>query len=162
MSKILINQYYQNLDRTLQYGKSHNEQSIRNHFWHLLNDYARKLNYEVIPEVAIMGTLGKKVYPDGTVKNLWGLDIGLWESFRVLKIYSTRSGLLPFSIYFAPSCIGVFHSKLLSSLKKSAELSSCAFLFPIDFFPVFLYHHIHNFIRNNNHFFRCFAFEPFD
>lgn len=80
MSKILINQYYQNLDRTLQYGKSRNEQSIRNHFWHLLNDYARKSNYEVVPEVAVMGTRGKKVYPDGTVKNLWGLDIGLWES----------------------------------------------------------------------------------
>lgn len=80
MSKILINQYYQNLDRTLQFGKSHNEQSIRNHFWHLLNDYARKSNYEVVPEVAVMGTRGKKVYPDGTVKNLWGLDIGLWES----------------------------------------------------------------------------------
>jgi len=80
MSKILINQYYQNLDRTLQFGKSRNEQSIRNHFWALLNEYARKLNYEVIPEVAVMGTKGRKVHPDGTVKNLWGLDIGLWES----------------------------------------------------------------------------------
>jgi predicted helicase len=80
MSKIIINQYYQNLDRTLQFGKSRNEQSIRNHFWYLLNEYARKFNYEVIPEVAVMGTKGKKVYPDGTVKNLWGLDIGLWES----------------------------------------------------------------------------------
>jgi predicted helicase len=80
MSKILINQYYQNLDRTLQYGKSRNEQSIRNHFWALLNEYARKFNYEVIAEVAVMGTKGKKVHPDGTVKNLWGLDIGLWES----------------------------------------------------------------------------------
>jgi predicted helicase len=80
MSTVLINQYYQNLDRTLQFGKSRNEQSIRNHFWSLLNDYARKLNYEVVAEVAIMGTKGKKVYPDGTVKNLWGLDIGLWES----------------------------------------------------------------------------------
>ena len=27
-----------------------------------------------------MGTKGKKVNPDGAVKNLWGLDIGLWES----------------------------------------------------------------------------------
>ena len=80
MSKILINQYYQNLDRTLQFGKSRNEQSIRNHFWVLLNDYARKFNYDVVPEVAVMGTKGKKVHPDGTVKNLWGLDIGLWES----------------------------------------------------------------------------------
>lgn len=80
MSKILINQYYQNLDRTLQFGKSRNEQSIRNHFWHLLNDYARKSNYEVVPEVLVMGTRGQKVRPDGVVKNLWGLDIGLWES----------------------------------------------------------------------------------
>ena len=80
MSKLLINQYYQNLDRTLQYGKSTNEQSIRNHFWSLLNEYARKYNYEVIPEIPVMGTKGKKVYPDGTAKNLWGLDIGYWES----------------------------------------------------------------------------------
>jgi len=46
----------------------------------LLNEYARKFNYDVVPEVAVMGTKGKKVHPDGTVKNLWGLDIGLWES----------------------------------------------------------------------------------
>jgi len=45
-----------------------------------LNEYARKLNYDVVAEVAVMGTKGKKVHPDGTVKNLWGLDIGLWES----------------------------------------------------------------------------------
>jgi hypothetical protein len=49
MSKIFINQYYQNLDRTLQFGKSRNEQSIRNHFWSLLNEYAGKFNHEVIP-----------------------------------------------------------------------------------------------------------------
>ena len=72
MSKLLINQYYHNLDRTLQFGKSRNEQSIRNHFWSLLNEYARKFNYEVIPEVAVMGTRGKKVHPDGTVKNPLG------------------------------------------------------------------------------------------
>jgi hypothetical protein len=46
----------------------------------LLNEYAGKFNYDVVPEVAVMGTKGKKVHPDGTVKNLWGLDIGLWES----------------------------------------------------------------------------------
>lgn len=80
MSKILINQYYQDIDRTLQYGRSSNEQAIRNHFWVLLNSYARKFNYEVVPEVAVMGTKGKIVHPDGTVKNLWGLDIGFWES----------------------------------------------------------------------------------
>ena len=80
MSKILIHQYYNNLDRAVQFGKSLNEQSIRNHFWNLLNEYARKQNYEVVTEVTCMGTKGKKVYPDGIIKNLFGLDIGLWES----------------------------------------------------------------------------------
>jgi len=80
MSLLSIQQYYQNLDRTLQFGKTSNEQSIRNHFWALLNEYARQYHYEVIAEVFTMGTLGKKVYPDGTVKNLWGLDVGYWES----------------------------------------------------------------------------------
>ncbi|MHC1739190.1 MAG: type ISP restriction/modification enzyme [Ignavibacteriaceae bacterium] len=80
MSLDQINQYYHNLDRAIQYGKSPNEQSVRNYFWMLLNDYARKYNYEVIPEVPTLGTKGKKVYPDGTIKNAWGLDIGHWES----------------------------------------------------------------------------------
>ncbi len=80
MSKLLINQYYNNLERAVQFGKSLNEQSVRNHFWSLLNEYARKHNYEVVPEVACMGTKGRKVHPDGIVKNLFGLDIGLWES----------------------------------------------------------------------------------
>ncbi len=80
MSKVLINQYYTNLERALQFGKSTNEQSIRNHFWNLLNDYARKQNYEVVTEVSCQGTKGAKVRPDGIVKNLFGLDIGLWES----------------------------------------------------------------------------------
>jgi predicted helicase len=80
MSIILINQYYNNLDRAIHFGKSKNEQSIRNHFWNLLNDYARKLNYEVVTEVSCQGTKGAKVRPDGILKNLFGLDIGLWES----------------------------------------------------------------------------------
>ena len=80
MSRVLINQYYNNLDRAIQFGKSTNEQSVRMSFWILLNDYARKQNHEVIPEVFCIGTKGKKVYPDGIVKNLFGLDIGLWES----------------------------------------------------------------------------------
>jgi len=80
MSKALINQYYNNLDRSIQFGKSLNETSIRNHFWILLNDYARKQNYEVVTEISCMGTKGKKMYSDGILKNLFSLDIGLWES----------------------------------------------------------------------------------
>lgn len=80
MSKILINQYYTNLDRALQFGKSSNEDVIKSYFWMLLNEYARKNNYEVVREVYCMGTRGHKVKPDGLLKNLWGLDVGCWES----------------------------------------------------------------------------------
>jgi predicted helicase len=80
MSKVLIQQYYNNLDRAVQFGKTTNESSVKYHFWNLLNDYARKQNYEVVTEAACVGTKGKSVRPDGILKNLFGLDIGLWES----------------------------------------------------------------------------------
>ncbi len=80
MSKQLINQYYNNLDRAIQFGKSTNETAIRHTFMNLLNSYAKKNNYELVPEVWCLGTKGRKVRPDGIVKNLFGLDIGLWES----------------------------------------------------------------------------------
>ncbi|HNQ77647.1 MAG TPA: N-6 DNA methylase [Acidobacteriota bacterium] len=80
MSKLLINEYYENVERAYKYGKSRNELAIRTPFLNLLNAYARTLNYEVVPELYVMGAYGKKVKPDGVVKNLWGLDVGLWES----------------------------------------------------------------------------------
>jgi len=80
MSKILINQYYNNLERAVTFGKSKNEMSIRSPFWMLLNEYAHKQNYEVVQESYCDGTIGKKIRADGIVKNRFGLDIGLWES----------------------------------------------------------------------------------
>lgn len=80
MSKLLINQYYNQLDKVKQYGGSHNETSIRNSFFNLLNEYAHKKNLELIPELATMGTKGKKVRPDGVLKNALRLEYGLWES----------------------------------------------------------------------------------
>ena len=80
MSKQLIQEYYNNYDRAIQFGKTKNEQSIRNYFWILLNHYAHKQNYELVTEVSTQGTKGVKVRPDGILKNLFGLDNGLWES----------------------------------------------------------------------------------
>lgn len=65
MSRVLINKYYNNIDRAIQHGKSRNETAVRNYFWMLLNEYAQEKNYEVIPEVAALGTNGVKVYPTG-------------------------------------------------------------------------------------------------
>lgn len=80
MSKPLINQYYNQLDRSFQFSKSKNEDTIKSYFWMLLNDYAHKNNYEVVREVYCMGTKGSKVKPDGILKTLWGIDVGYWES----------------------------------------------------------------------------------
>jgi len=80
MSKPLIQQYYNQLDRSFQFSKSKNEDTIKSYFWMLLNDYAHRQNYEVVREVVTMGTKGAKVRPDGILKNLWGIEIGLWES----------------------------------------------------------------------------------
>jgi predicted helicase len=80
MSKLLINQYYNQLDKVKQYGGSYNETSIRNSFFNLLNEYAHKKNLELIPELATMGTRGKTVRPDGILKNALRLEYGLWES----------------------------------------------------------------------------------
>jgi predicted helicase len=80
MSKIAINQYYKSLERAIQFGKTKNETSVRIAFQNLINDYARKLNYELVAEIYVQGTTGRNVRPDGALKNLWGLDMGLWES----------------------------------------------------------------------------------
>jgi predicted helicase len=80
MSKPLIQQYYNQLDRSFDFSKSKNEETIKSYFWMLLNDYAHRQNYEIVREVTTMGTKGAKVRPDGILKNLWGIEIGLWES----------------------------------------------------------------------------------
>ena len=80
MSRLLINQYYTALDRTIQYGGSRNETSIRTAFVTLINEYAQKRNLYLITELAVKGTLGKAVYPDGILKNALRLDFGYWES----------------------------------------------------------------------------------
>lgn len=80
MSITLIQQYYTKLENTVKFGKSINEQSIRIHFLNLLNEYARIYNYEVVSELFCMGTKGKNVKPDGILKNIFSLDIGIWES----------------------------------------------------------------------------------
>ncbi|MFI5186270.1 MAG: hypothetical protein ACHQF0_06070 [Chitinophagales bacterium] len=68
MSNPLINQYYNQLERSFQYSKSKNEDTIKSYFWMLLNDYAHRNNYEVVREVYCMGTKGNKVKPDGILK----------------------------------------------------------------------------------------------
>jgi predicted helicase len=80
MSKVLINKYYADLEKAIRISGSLNEDTLKNYFWMLLNEYAHKQNYEVIREAYCQGTGGKKVKPDGLIKTSFRLDIGLWEA----------------------------------------------------------------------------------
>ncbi|OGU82522.1 MAG: DNA methyltransferase [Ignavibacteria bacterium RBG_16_35_7] len=80
MSLQLINQYYTKREKLIQFGGSKNELSIRDAFKDLLNHYAEKKNLMLVPEIAVQGTKGAKVKPDGTLKNALRLDYGYWES----------------------------------------------------------------------------------
>lgn len=80
MSIQLINQYYTKRDKLIQFGGSKNELSIRDAFKDLLNHYAEKKSLMLVPEIAVQGTKGAKVKPDGTLKNALRLDYGYWES----------------------------------------------------------------------------------
>jgi hypothetical protein len=68
MSIQLINQYYNQREKLIQYGGSRNELSIRDAFRDLLNHYADKKNLMLISEVRVQGTKGEKVQLDGTLE----------------------------------------------------------------------------------------------
>ncbi len=79
MSLQLINQYYSQVERYIQYGGSRHEQSLRNAFYQLLENYAHTQSLELIAELEHRVN-GSVVYPDGTLKDALRQDRGYWES----------------------------------------------------------------------------------
>ncbi|MDM8539987.1 N-6 DNA methylase [Desulfococcaceae bacterium HSG9] len=77
MSKLIINQYYNEIDRYKRYGGTGNESSVRRAFANLLETYCRTKNLVLVDEIALK-TSQKR--PDGTVKDALSLDWGHWES----------------------------------------------------------------------------------
>lgn len=80
MSKALITQYYNRLDKLIQFGGTKKETSVRNEFYNLLSHYAEKRSLVLVAELPVRGTKGKDVTPDGTLKNVLRLEYGHWES----------------------------------------------------------------------------------
>jgi predicted helicase len=80
MSKTLITQYYNRLDKLIQFGGTRKETSVRNEFYNLLSHYAEKRNLVLVAELPVRGTKGRDVTPDGTLKNVLRLEYGYWES----------------------------------------------------------------------------------
>ena len=80
MSLQLIQQYYNTLEKALQYGGSHNEGALRFAFQTLLSHYAEGKGLQLIPELDYKPPHGATVRPDGTLKDALRLDWGYWES----------------------------------------------------------------------------------
>jgi predicted helicase len=80
MSIQLIQQYYAKVEQMIRYGGTRNESTLRKPFQDLLEQYARSKNLVLVPEVEYVTRTGRKVYPDGTLKDALRQDWGFWES----------------------------------------------------------------------------------
>jgi hypothetical protein len=80
MSRHLIEEYYNSIEKIKQYSGSKKEMSLRSEFANLLNYYCKSKNLLLIPELDYSTKKGNTVNPDGTVKDALRLDLGYWES----------------------------------------------------------------------------------
>ncbi|KAF0108785.1 MAG: restriction enzyme and modification methylase [Anaerolineaceae bacterium] len=80
MSIQLIQQYYANVEKMIRYGGTRNESTLRKPFQDLLEQYARSKNLVLVPEVEYITKTGRRVVPDGTMKDALRQDWGFWES----------------------------------------------------------------------------------
>ena len=82
MSRTLINQYYKDLEKSIRYGKSRNESSVRRAFANLLDSYCQSRNFTLVDEIGLKSTLDNKkaIYPDGVIKDALSLNWGYWEA----------------------------------------------------------------------------------
>jgi hypothetical protein len=54
--------------------------AVRSAFQNLLNETGRKARWTLIPELGILGTKGRTVYPDGTFRDDYSFIRGSWEA----------------------------------------------------------------------------------
>ncbi|MBL1211311.1 MAG: hypothetical protein FWJ34_17065 [Geminocystis sp. GBBB08] len=83
MSKLLITQYHNEVEKIKRYGGRKNESTIRVAFQNLLNNYCQTRNFLLIPELPYKN---QRITPDGTIKDALQLDWGYWESKKERKI----------------------------------------------------------------------------
>lgn len=80
MSIQLIQQYYAKVEKLIRYGGSRNESALRQAFHELLEKYAAGKGLVLVPEVEVRTRDGRRVVPDGTLKDPLRQDWGYWES----------------------------------------------------------------------------------
>jgi hypothetical protein len=80
MSIQLIQQYHAKVEKLIRFGGSRNESALRKPFQDLLEAYALGKNLLLVPEVEVRTRGGRRVVPDGTLKDALRQDWGYWES----------------------------------------------------------------------------------
>lgn len=80
MSIQLIQQYHAQVEKIIRYGGSRNEATLRKPFHDRLESYASSKRFLLVPEVEVRTRGGKRVIPDGTLKDALRQDWGYWES----------------------------------------------------------------------------------
>jgi len=75
-----IQRYYQEVEKLKNRGGTKMESTVSQAFYTLLNDYAKQKDLTLVPQVWVKGKLGRKVKPDGTLKDSLRQDWGYWES----------------------------------------------------------------------------------
>lgn len=80
MSIQLIQQYHAKVEKIIRYSGSRNEATLRKAFQDLLEAYALSKNLLLVPEVEVRTRGGRRVVPDGTLKDALRQDWGYWES----------------------------------------------------------------------------------
>ena len=80
MSKLLINQYLNELSRLRQVGGMHRESVVREAFKDLLKGYARSHDLVFVPEFEIESPAREPRYVDGALLHALRLPFGYWEA----------------------------------------------------------------------------------
>jgi predicted helicase len=80
MSRRLIEEYHNQVEKIKQYSGSKKELSLRSEFANLLNSFCKTKNLLLIQELEYKTKKGTTVIPDGTIKDALRLDWGYWES----------------------------------------------------------------------------------
>ena len=80
MSRQAVQRYQHEIAQLIQYGGSSKETAIRGAFQSLLNEYCRQKDFLLVPELDYLTSKGKRVAPDGTVKDALRLSWGYWEA----------------------------------------------------------------------------------
>ena len=80
MSRQAVQRYQNEIAQLIQYGGSKKETAIRGAFQNLLNEYCRQKDFLLVPELDYLAPKGKRVTPDGTVKDALRLSWGYWEA----------------------------------------------------------------------------------